>query len=94
MSKYEMPRKRILCADGFSMSVQASGVHYCEPPVTGLGFYSKYEVGFPSVPHWALGPYANDPDNPTETVYGWVPVEVIAQVVADHGGVVGECEYE
>lgn len=88
--EFEMPRKRILCQDGFSMSVQASAGHYCEPRITGLGFYNSYEIGFASSEEPLLCPYAEDPDNPTGTVYGWVPVEVVAQVIAKHGGIVGE----
>ena len=31
--------------------------------------------------------YAEDADNPTGTVYGWVPVEVVDAVIAAHGGI-------
>jgi aspartate/methionine/tyrosine aminotransferase len=30
--------------------------------------------------------YAESPSNPTGTVYGWVPVEVISEVIAKRGG--------
>ena len=30
--------------------------------------------------------YAENPDHPTGTVYGWVPVEVISEVIAKRGG--------
>lgn len=80
---------RVKCADGFSMSVQASEGHYCSPRVTGLGFYNSYEVGFPSEREGLLMPYAQDAECPTETVYGWVPASIIATVIAKHGGVVG-----
>ncbi len=30
--------------------------------------------------------YAEDPDNPTETVYGYVPVGVVQALAAKHGG--------
>ena len=29
--------------------------------------------------------YVEDADNPTETIYGWVPIEVIAKVLYRHG---------
>ena len=87
---FEYPRKRILCADGFSLSVQASAHHYCQPRVTGLGFYNSYEVGYPSEEEPLLMPYAEAPEKPTDTVYGCVPASVIAGVIAAHGGVTGE----
>ena len=33
--------------------------------------------------------YAETPENPTETVYGWVPVEVVESVIEKHGGLMG-----
>ena len=82
--------KRIKCADGFTMSVQASRYTHCSPRETGLGFYNSYEVGFPSEVEPLLMPYAEDESCPTATVYGWVPVQVIVDIVAKHGGIVGE----
>mgnify|MGYP003395945436 CR=1 FL=1 len=77
---------QIVCADGFTMSVQASEFHYCEPRHTDEPFYSAVEVGFPSEKQDELMEWAESPDNPTGTVYGWVPVEVINALVAKHGG--------
>lgn len=31
-------------------------------------------------------PYAEDPETPTESVYAYVPVEVIEQIIEKHGG--------
>jgi hypothetical protein len=76
----------IKCADGLIMSVQASAGHYCAPRITGLGFYYQYEVGFPSMEEPLLLPYAEEPHRPCHTVYGWVPAQVIADVIAKHGG--------
>lgn len=77
--------RHIKCADGFEFSAQASSVAYCEPR-DSAGPWTKVEVGFPSglVPEFM--PYAEDPDRPTQTVYGWVPVEIVEQVVNAHGG--------
>ena len=80
--------KRIECADGFSMSVQASSFNYCEPRVDNASAYEAVEVGFPSSPESLLSSYAEDPSKPTETIYGWVPSEVVLDVLAKHGGVV------
>ena len=87
---YEIPKRRIKCADGFTMSVQAGDWTYCSPRISGLGFYSAYEVGYPSEAEPLLMDYAENESTPTETVYGYVPVQVIVDVIAKHGGIVGE----
>lgn len=79
-------KKGIECKDGFRMSVQASSMHYCTPR-NDEGPYVAFEVGFPSEREEALMPYAEEPDAPTETIYGWVPAHVIDEIVAKHGGV-------
>ena len=76
---------KIVCDDGFDISIQASHNHYCTPRID-RGPYSKVEAGFPSESEELLMPFAEDIDNPTETVYGWVPVEVINEVIEKHGG--------
>ena len=80
--------KRIECADGFSMSVEASRMNYCEPRVDNAEAYDEVEVGFPSSPEPLLERYAEDQSNLTETVYGWVPSQTVLDVIAKHGGVV------
>ena len=77
--------ERIVCADGFSMSVQASSTSYSEPRAS-RGPYSEAEVGFPSHYDIHLQPYAENPDAPTETVYGYVPAVVIRLCIESHGG--------
>jgi hypothetical protein len=34
-----------------------------------------------------LAGYAEDPDNPTETVYGWVPAGIIKAILIKHNGI-------
>lgn len=77
----------VVCADGFKMSVQASGFHYCSPRASHGGWY-QVEVGFPSERVEALMPYIDGrPDEyPTETVYGYVPLDTVAEVIVAHGG--------
>ena len=78
---------RIECADGFTFSVQASETHYCSPRANGCHEYETVEVGFPSERVEALMPYMDDDDSdPTQTVYGGVPVSVVNAIVAEHGG--------
>ena len=40
--------RRVVCADGFEMSVQANRLVYCKPQKDGAERYSQVEVGFPS----------------------------------------------
>jgi len=81
-------KRPIVCSDGFTMSVQASSAHYCSPREDNGPHYA-FEVGFPTEEEALLIRYAEDPDNPTETVYAWVPAEVIDAVIAKHGGIKG-----
>ena len=88
--KKKMSRKmyqRVCCADGFEMSVQANVSAYCSPRENS-GKYELVEVGFPSAVEPMLMPYVEDRGKPTKTVYGYVPVEVVTNVLAKHGGIV------
>ena len=78
----------VVCADGFSMSVQASEFSYCEPRESGASRYTAVEVGYPSQREELLMQWCEDAEEPTQTVYGWVPSQTVALVVAKHGGVV------
>jgi hypothetical protein len=84
------PRLRALCADGFSISVQASKFHYCTPRVNGpIEEYTAFELGFPSEAEGVLLEYAEDKSSPTDTVYGRVPRDVVEALLEEHGGIVG-----
>lgn len=86
--KYK-PRPRIVCNDGFSLSVQANEYMYCLPR-DNEGPYTHVEVGFPSeIPHpweeWER--YAETEQYPTESVYGYVPVDLVIGLIEYHGGI-------
>jgi len=83
--------KRIQCTDGFSLSVQASHGAYCSPR-TNLGPWDEVEVGFPSDVPTQIMQYAENPDAPTETVYGYVPIELVEELIAAHGGMMAKAE--
>lgn len=87
-SETRLPAKRIVCASGFVFSVQATETHYCNPRKNnpGASGYTAFEVGFPSATIDAMMPYAEDPDAPTETVYGYVPLGIIVDVIQAQGG--------
>jgi len=79
--------RRLICADGYNVSVQASEFHYCSPRTyMPDGAYSAWELGFPTAHDELLDNYAEEPGNPTETVYGWVPTEIVDALIARHGG--------
>lgn len=82
--------KRLICKDGFEMSVQASNVHYCSPRIDNADYYSEVEVGYPTVSEEELLDYAEDRTRPTKTVYGYVPVELVDKIISKHGGIKDE----
>lgn len=79
--------EHVLCRDGFTMSVQASETHYCDPR-RDKGPYSEVEIGYPSQTDALLLPFAEDNNRPTETVYPYVPAQVVFDVIFEHGGMV------
>lgn len=73
--------------DGTKLSVQASWGHYCSPRQDRAIPYDSVEIGFPSVKIDELMEYAEDSDRPTDTVYGYVPVDVVNKVIESRGGI-------
>ena len=80
--------KKVTCKDGFTMSVQANEGAYCHPRIDEATKYTAVEVGYPSDRENLLMEWAESPEKPTETVYGYVPATQITLVVAKHGGIV------
>tara|TARA_Y100000310_G_scaffold206005_1_gene206364 strand:+ start:11299 stop:11556 length:258 start_codon:yes stop_codon:yes gene_type:complete len=70
------------------MSVQAHESSYCTPRVSNAEKYTAVEVGFPNEREPMLMEWCEDVDDPTGTVYGYVPVQVITDVIVKHGGLV------
>jgi len=87
MSRFKLNEK-IVCADGFEMSVQAHQGGYCTPRMNNAERYTAVEVGYPSHIELLLMEFAEDEGNPTETVYGYVPSQTVSLVIAKHGGIV------
>ena len=87
-----MKYKAITCADGFSVSIQASAHNYCEPRADASSAYKSVELGFPNRPCIFIKDYAEDSQHLTGTIYGYVPASVVRKMIAAHGGIVsGEC---
>ena len=83
----------IICADGFSMSVQVGYSLYSTPKKIAKR-YSAVEIGYPSEPEELIKEYAEfapfDEDEVpdyTDTVYPYVPVGVVDKVLKKHGGI-------
>jgi hypothetical protein len=93
---------KVVCQDGFSMSVQASETHYCSPR-DNIGPWDEVEVGYPSArpepfePTYVVGltqavgwtqfmeRWPEDVD-PTQAVYGYVPLALVEYTIRLHGG--------
>jgi hypothetical protein len=79
-------RPRVICNDGFIMSVQGGTANYSSPR-KNCSMFSSMEIGFPSEKEILIMKFAEDKGNPTGTVYGWVDVDVIQSVIDKHGGI-------
>jgi hypothetical protein len=81
--------KKVVCADGFSMSVQAHEGAYCEPRGDNQQKYTLVEVGFPTEEEPLIMDWIEVPGRiPTESVYPYTPVDVVTTVIVKHGGIV------
>lgn len=89
------PSNKITCADGFHLSVIAGSGMYCSPwpgmdvPDEYEGPFTAVEVGYPSKrpePWSDWEQFCDGAEDPTGTVYGFVPVETVRALVERHGG--------
>ena len=81
-------RPRVRCADGFTVSVQA-GYGIRSIPGCDADSYIDVELGYPAGKEddWII--YAENRSMPTDTVYNFVPVELVDKVLDAHGGIAG-----
>ena len=76
----------VVCTDGFRISVQASAFTYCTPR-SNRGPWTHVECGFPSGdPGPAMLEFADNALAPSESVYPYVPVEIVQALIEQHGG--------
>jgi hypothetical protein len=84
--------KRIICKDWFTMSVQASYWHYCEPRITRYSehtfIYDSMEVWYPSERVEELMEYSANEEWVWEGVYGQVPVKLLNEIIEKHWGII------
>jgi hypothetical protein len=76
----------IFCADGFHFSAQGHYGAYSHPRDDFADHYSAVEIGFPSEKEDLFMPFVMDAERPTDTVYSYVPIEVVCKVIECHGG--------
>ena len=91
MTNKKTLNEKIVCSDGFTMSVQANEYSYCEPRYTDAEQYVTVEVGYPSQREDLLMKYAESSytdTDPTDTVYAYVPAALVYTVIVKHGGMV------
>ena len=80
-------RPFVACKDGFTVSIQGGDdFHYCTPRKR-VNEYEAVELGYPSEEDPLIMEYAEDPFNPTDSVYGFVPLDVVEKLAAKHGGI-------
>ncbi len=84
-------RKRTVCNDGVSLSIQADEYKYCQPR-DDEGPWHQVEVGFITdakdetfTPPDTWREYA-DGDFPSD-VYGYIPIALVKAFIDEHGGV-------
>lgn len=77
----QIPRQRVECEDGFTISIQAGSGFYCFPRENrDDGEYTHLELGFPNQREELIEKYEED------GIYPFVPVEVVEQMIKKHGG--------
>ena len=86
----------VVCKDGFTMSVQAGQSCYSVPKDVA-DKYEEAEIGYPSTPEVLIKQYAEimdveeasveDDSWLCDTVYPYVPVNIIDKVIRKHGGI-------
>ena len=78
--------KRLVCADGFWLSVQGDRDKYSKPRLKEFNVYAydSMELMASELLPQEFNEYL---DNEHNRIYGYVPVEMIESLLANHGGV-------
>ena len=85
---------KVECLDGFNFSI-ATGAHaYCSPREDEPEAYSEIELGYPSSNDVLIYLFAEETGKPTDTVYPYVPVNIVKQLIKKHGGLVPSPKYK
>ena len=84
-----VPLPRVQCKDGFTISVQVGRGIYSIPAIKSSDIdYTCVELGFPSDIEYDIREYAEARWKLKYTVYPFVPIELVEEVIQKHGGIV------
>jgi len=81
---------RVVCKDGFSISIQVNHNNYCasENGTREFGLnWKEVEWGFPSSTINPIKYNAEDKKHTTDTVGGYVDINIIDELLNEHGGI-------
>lgn len=80
---FQLVRPHARCVDGFTMSIQHSRMHHCQPKEDGRISVESVEIGFPNRKEPLLEPYRVG----KEKIYSFVPITVVEEICEKHGGI-------
>ena len=83
---------RVVCKDGFSVSVQAGKALYSWPREDLADYYTAFELGYPSereplLDDWCERGFSEGEPDYTRSVYPFVPCGIVDAVLEKHGGI-------
>lgn len=81
--QFQRPRKALVCASGLKLSVQAGQSNYCAPK-NDDGPWTTVEVMVIKGPLLLPDEW---PDTGGDSVYGYVPVELVNREIEANGGI-------
>ena len=94
METYQDCRTSVICKDGFSVSVQHSHSHYCQPRMDNAQHYTEVELGFPSTPipetleiEGCSLDFARYRDGEDGDIWAYVPFWMVEALIEEHGGI-------
>lgn len=83
---YKEQAPLVVCGDGTTLSVQASGFHYCTPR-SNYGPYTHVEVWCVKTPkNEKIEEFDYDEEGPS----AYVPIEQVVEFIDNHGGMTNE----
>lgn len=82
---HRAPAPRVVCVDGFNISIQASHWHHCDP-MADRAMWSSFELGYPSAEIEGLDHLREDRDT-HNTTWSNVPVGAVVKLLESHGGI-------
>lgn len=80
--------ERAECKDGYSISIQANRYTYCTPRRDEAWPYESVELGFPNMEDELISEYADGPGDLTKTIYAYVPIDLVNELIEKHGGII------